>query len=334
MSVDNIVIPSGILATWDGPQSAETQRQGEDDESFDIVEVAREHARLLSVSSNGQLTDRRSTLERVASIIPPSQNFHPAFQQEFSNAYVQRSGFQRQRHNSINLGGLARSRATGRSTPANPGLRFGLAPMFQNRLDSTTATANPGIRFEVAPKFQHRLDSTTETNLEDSYLFRRLDNYKPSYQDVASQSSAGPLFLARESSVNTVALRRKSSSRYLERHQSEKSRLSSVNVARRASIVVGNVLEKVKDTVTAPLRRSSLQEVYEKAKIRQIQLKRSIVAQISFQYFSYLLMLAGIYFIFVGFPLWKGLVLVLFNVFHMQLAIPAGTAAFLGIAFL
>ena len=93
-------------------------------------------------------------------------------------------------------------------------------------------------------------------------------------------------------------------------------------------------MEKVVDTVTRPLRRTSLQDVYEKAKIRQTQLTRSTVAQIGFQYFSYLLMLAGIYFVFVGYPLWKGLVLVLYDVFRMQLTIPVGTAVFLGIAFL
>ena len=311
MNVDNILIPGGILAAWDGPQPAETQRHGGDSEDFDIVEVAREQARSLSVSVENQGGVRRNTLERIASTVPPSQTTQPAFQQEFRDIYVQRSGFQRQRNNTINLGGLARSRATGLNTPANLGLRF-----------------------EVAPPSRNPLESTTTTNLEDSYVFRRLEDYKPSYQDAASQSSAGPLFLARESSLSTVAVRRKSSQRYIERHPSGTSRLSSITVARRASIVVGNVIEKVKDTVTGPLRRSSLQEVYEKAKIRQAQLKRSTVAQISFQYVSYLLMLAGIYFVFVGFPLWKGLVLVIYNVFHLQLAIPAGTAAFLGIAFL
>ena len=311
MNIDNIVIPGGILSTWDGPQPTETQRPGGNDESFDVVEVAREHARLLSVSSNGQLSGRKDTLERVASIIPPRQIIQPAFPQGLPDTFVQRSGFQRPRHNSINLGGLARSRATGLSTPANPGLRFDLPPTLPNRLDSTTTT-----------------------DLEESYVFRRLKDYNPSYQHKASQSSAGSLFLARKGSRNTVALRGVSSHTYLERHPSEMSRVSSVTMARRASIVVGNVIDKVKDTVTAPLRRSSLQEVYEKAKIRQAQLKRSVLAQVIFQYVSYLLMLAAIYFIFVGFPLWKGLVLVLFNVFHMQLAIPAGTAAFLGIAFL
>lgn len=308
MNIDNIVIPGGILATWDGPQSTETQRYGGDNESFDIVEVAREHARSLSASFDGQGSDERSTLERIASI---SETIQAAPRHGSRSTYGQRPGFQRQKSNSINLGGLARSRATGLSTPANPGLRL-----------------------EPAATVQDPLESNTTANLEDSYVFQRLEDYKPSNQDTTWLSSTGPLFLAGSSSENTAAPHRKSSHKDLERQLSRKSRLSSANVARRASIAVGNAVEKVIDTVTGPLRRSSLQEVYEKAKIRQVQLMRSTVAQISFQYVSYLLMLAAIYFVFVGFPLWKGLVLVLYNLFHMQLTLPAGTAVFLGIAFL
>ena len=311
MNVDNIVIPGGILATWDGPQSTETQRHGGDNERFDIVEVARERARSLSVSVNNQGSGRRGTLERIASSIPLSHPIRSASQRERLKTYGQRPGFQRQRSNSINLGGLARSRATGLSTPANPGLRL-----------------------EPAATSQNHLDPTATIDFEDSYVFKRLEDYKRSSQDTARLSSAGTLFLARSNSVNMAPLRKESSHRYLERNPSRKSLLSSANVTRRASVAVGNVVEKVKDTVTAPLRRSSLQEVYEKAKIRQVKLKRSLATQIIFQYACYLLMLAAIYFVFVGFPLWRGLVLLLYDVFRLQSAIPAGTAVFLGIAFL
>ena len=311
MNIDNIVIPGGILATWNDPQSAGAQRDVGDNERFDIVEVARERARSLSVSFGGQGSGGRSTLERIASIIPPSENTEAASPQESPNTYGQMLGHQRQRSNTINLGGLARSRVTGLGTPANPGLRL-----------------------EPAVTFQESLGPATTINLEDSYVFQRLEDCKPSDQDTAWQSSTSPLFLARTGAVKTAALRRTSSHIHLERNPSINSPLSSANVARRASIAVGNAVEKVKDTVTGPLRRSSIQEVYEKAKIRKAQLDRSPVAQIIFQYVAYLLMLAGVYFVFVGFPLWKGLVLVLYSLFHMQLTVPAGTAAFIGIAFL
>ena len=312
MNIDNIVIPGGILATWDGPHLTEKQGHEGDNECFDIVEVARERARSLSVSVDYQGSGGRSRLERIASSVPPSETTQAASRKESRSTYAQRPAFHRQRSQSIEIGGLARSRATGFNTPANPGLRLEPSVTFQYPLDSTNTTIN----------------------LEDSYMFQRLEDYKPSSQETGRNTSTGPLFLARGSSANMTTLRRESSNRYLERLPSRKSRLSSGNVARRASVAVGGVVEKAVDTVTRPLRRTSLQEVYEKAKVRQVQLTRSTVAQISFQYVSYLLMLAGIYFVFVGFPLWRGLVLVLYDVFRMQLAIPVGTAVFLGIAFL
>lgn len=313
MNVDNIVIPGGILATWDGPQSTERQRYGGDnDESFDIVEIARERARSLSVAVDGpSVGRRRSMLEQILSTIPSSETIQTAPRKQPSNKNRQRPRFHRQRSNSINLGGLARSRATGLSTPANPGLRL-----------------------EPTITFQDPLNSSTAINLDESYVFQRLDDCPPSYQDTAPLSARGPFSIARSRSVDLAALRRKHSDRNWEGISSKESPLSSANVARRASIAIGNVVEKVKISVTAPLRRSSLQDVYEKAKIRQVQLRRSPVAQFTFQYVFYLFTLAAIYFIFVGFPLWKGLVLVLYNLFHVQLAIPAGTAVFLGIAFL
>ncbi len=61
---------------------------------------------------------------------------------------------------------------------------------------------------------------------------------------------------------------------------------------------------------------------------------RSNAVQIGFEYTFYLLMLATIYFVFVGVPLWNGLVLTIYYIFDMKLVVPAGTAIFLGIGFL
>ena len=103
---------------------------------------------------------------------------------------------------------------------------------------------------------------------------------------------------------------------------------------RRASVAVQDAVGTVKDTLTSALRRSSLEEVYEKAKIRQVQLMRSTPAQLGFEYAFYFMLLAIIYFIFIGIPFWNGLVLTLYFIFDMKLVVPAGTAAFLGVGFL
>ncbi|KAL8828361.1 MAG: hypothetical protein Q9191_002631, partial [Dirinaria sp. TL-2023a] len=109
---------------------------------------------------------------------------------------------------------------------------------------------------------------------------------------------------------------------------------SAINVIRRAGIVVGNAVEKAKDTVTGALRRSSLQELYEKAKIRQIQLKRSNTAQNGSEYIFYALIFATTKFDFTGYPQRNCLVRTIYYLFEMKLVVPAGTAAFLGISFL
>jgi len=196
---------------------------------------------------------------------------------------------------------LGRSKATGLNTPVKPGLT------------------------------QQPLTSDKSSELENSYIFQGLQNYSLSGQQPAQTSSIPPVFLARNGSKDAARQRKESAP---DRKQSSVSQYSTINVVRRASIAVENTVEKVKETITGALRRSSLQEVYEKAKIRQAQLKRTTAVQVSFQYTFYLLMIATIYFFFIGYPLWNGFVLTVYYLFDKELVIPAGTAIFLGIGFL
>ena len=171
--------------------------------------------------------------------------------------------------------------------------------------------------------------------LNSTYVFQRLGDQHPNSN--ALDSSREPLiFLDRNTPHRVASAHRdtKFSTEKQERNQSQTSQISAANIIRRASVVVQNAVETVKDTVTGALRRGSLEELYEKAKIRQLQLMRSTVVQYGFQYTFYLVMLAFIYFVFVGFPLWNGFVITIYNVFDMKLVVPAGTAAFLGTGFL
>lgn len=61
-------------------------------------------------------------------------------------------------------------------------------------------------------------------------------------------------------------------------------------------------------TVTDAFRRSSLQDVYEKAKVKGQQLQREPWAQTVFEYTVYLVLVLFVYFVLVGLPLWKGTV--------------------------
>lgn len=121
------------------------------------------------------------------------------------------------------------------------------------------------------------------------------------------------------------------------RDNSEQSRFSTQTLARRASVLIDRTVDGVQNAVAAVLntgRKSSVAEMYEKAKVRQVKIKRSPAAQYAFEYFCYLLIVAFIYFVFVGRPLWDGVVWYIYIVFMRYLVVPAGTAAFLGIGFL
>ena len=117
------------------------------------------------------------------------------------------------------------------------------------------------------------------------------------------------------------------------------------SILRRASVLVGDAVQGVASAVTGTVhgvgnavRRTSLYEVYngyyQKAQIRQEKLKRSKFAMIAFRYVFYFFLLALLYFVMVGFPLWTGLVLVIYYLLSRTLVVPGGFAIFIGVAFL
>lgn len=320
MTVDNIVIPSGMLAARDGPLNTYDGVHENGPESFNISEVARQRARSLSVSfvRFGPISEDESG--PLGDVIVSRRRSQSSLRRHPSGIRGEGRRLQRpQRSSSINLGGLGRSRVTGLSTPANRGLRLDRIPsIFDPAKQRVTGAPS---RFDTIP------------GLESTYVFQRLGNQHHDWN--TNEASHDPqVFLGRNSGQLTSPIRRESSPRKIERIQSNTSQFSSPDVIRRASVAVQNAVGAVKDTVTSALRRSSLEEVYEKAKSRQLQLMRSTAAQIGFEYTFYLVLLAIIYFVFVGIPLWNGLVLTIYYVFDMKLGVPAGTAAFLGVGFL
>lgn len=313
MTIDNIVIPSGMLAARDDPLNTSNVVHANGPESFDVSEVARQRARSLSVSFAGFSPTSRDESGPLRSITVSRRRSHHSLRRHPSAIRGEGGLLQRlQRANSINVAGLERSRVTGLSTPANRGLR----------LDRTLSIFDPTKRRGTeAPS---RLDVLPD--LESTYVFQSLGDHH--LDGNAIEASRDPqVFLGGNSEPLTRPTRRASS-------LSTASQYSSPDVIRRASIAVQNAVGTVKDTVTSALRRSSLQEVYEKAKIRQVQLTRSTTAQVGFEYTFYVVLLAIIYFVFIGFPFWNGLVLTIYYIFDMKLVVPAGTAAFLGVGFL
>lgn len=287
MSIDNIVIPGGILAAWDGPIAEEDGDRSDRREAFDVTQVARQRARTLSVSFPRPAQSREDGSVHLESIVVTNGIDQRPLQRHPTDTDVQGTQTQRtQRPHTINLGNFGRSRMT--DIP----------------------------------------------ELENTYVFESLGNTQPSDGNTSTPTLENPIFLGRQDSHTADITRKYSVPKRHQRNQSYASQFSTIGVVRRASVIVENTVGKVKETVSSALRRSSVEDLYEKAKIRKLQLKRSTAAQVVFEYAFYLFLLACVYFVFVGVPLWNGLVLTIYYIFDMKLLLTGGFVIFLGIGFL
>ncbi|KAI9147567.1 hypothetical protein HJFPF1_12593 [Paramyrothecium foliicola] len=84
--------------------------------------------------------------------------------------------------------------------------------------------------------------------------------------------------------------------------------------------------------VSDAIRRSSIFYVYEKAKVRGVELQRKRWVQIVFEYSIYLLLVLFCYFFLIGLPLWRGAVLSLYLLELKTFGMTAGLVITLGMA--
>ncbi|EMC96347.1 glycosyltransferase family 2 protein [Baudoinia panamericana UAMH 10762] len=99
-----------------------------------------------------------------------------------------------------------------------------------------------------------------------------------------------------------------------------------------AAGAVVNAVDTAKELVTNAFRRSSLNDVYEKAKSRGEHLKRKKWVMLLFEYSVYALSLAFIYFVLVGVPLWKGTVWWLYWVVSNKFVVAGTWSVTIGLA--
>ncbi|KAJ5549715.1 hypothetical protein N7535_002348 [Penicillium sp. DV-2018c] len=83
---------------------------------------------------------------------------------------------------------------------------------------------------------------------------------------------------------------------------------------------------------TISSEQSSLQEVYEKAKLRGVAIQRKHWVRLLFEYSIYLFLVLFVYFVLVGMPLWKGAVWWLYYVIRTKFVIQGGYAITIGLA--
>lgn len=82
------------------------------------------------------------------------------------------------------------------------------------------------------------------------------------------------------------------------------------------------------------LRSGNARDMYEKAKVRQEQIKRSQIVQSIFIYTFYACLVACIYLVLIGMPLWRGAVWYMYILFKKHMVLKAGLTITFGIALL
>lgn len=265
-------------------------------------------------------------------------------------AYEQRRDFDARAH-SIAVGGLERSRTLGIDSKANDfGIAGGREPLRKTSLPTVIEGSMRGAETPrsipqsptLGPQEDRPERPTTsaskkknrrsfiEVLAENSVVFRNLANYDmgaSSYSDsVKSRAESieepdpfsDPIYVVPGEKVLD-----EESDGGLTRTPTALSKI------RNASVV-----QAAQQTINSFARKSSLADVYEKAKARGIYLQRKRWVQILFEYSIYALILLFIYFVLVGRPLWNGAVWWLYWVFDHKFSVAGTWSITIGLAFL
>lgn len=98
------------------------------------------------------------------------------------------------------------------------------------------------------------------------------------------------------------------------------------------AVVPEKVQETARNVINKAGQNTAMYEVYEKAKIRGVELQRKRWVEILFEYTFYTVLLCFVYFVLVGLPLWKGAVYWLYWVVGHKFVIAGGWSITIGIA--
>ncbi|KAJ5191758.1 uncharacterized protein N7498_010743 [Penicillium cinerascens] len=170
------------------------------------------------------------------------------------------------------------------------------------------------------------------------------DRTQPQYSATSKQNQSGGI--VRSASLST---RRVARPRPATRPQSNPPELHSWENIRRsaflkppATVPENEPITPIKESFISPKstptnsqfnsRRSSMYEVYEKAKVRGVALHRKYWVRLLFEYSLYTLLILFVYFVLVGMPLWKGAVWWLYWVVQTKFVIQGGYAITIGLA--
>lgn len=103
-------------------------------------------------------------------------------------------------------------------------------------------------------------------------------------------------------------------------------------VRRVVDAVVPDKVQETARNVIGRARRSSMAEVYEKAKARGIELQRKRWVEVLFEWTIYTILISFIYFVLIGMPLWKGAVYWMYWLISTKFVIAGGWSITIAIA--
>ncbi|OQN97249.1 hypothetical protein B0A48_16791 [Cryoendolithus antarcticus] len=187
------------------------------------------------------------------------------------------------------------------------------------------------------------LDPFPEVLEESTTLFTRLSSYdlrgqaRPQLTTTRSGDSDIDPFSGnsvRDDTVHPGEFSEKHATGRLSRAGTPSSHGRRQSVVSLAAGAVINVVHAATNGVTNLVRRNSLHDVYEKAKVRSLYLQRKRWVQIFFEWAVYVLLLAFVYFVLVGLPLWNGAVWWLYWVVGHKFVVAGTWSVTIGLALL
>ena len=292
-SLQNIEIPSHLLATAsvtrDWTPDSEARRYGSlsdttnADENFNIARIAQ------------QL--RTDVDEQIPSPSAGGLSRSNTFNAGNGRAERKLSAFEN-RHN------VYGARAAWRKTSLPT-----LKEMASRPSMHSAESASPNSSFASKHDFM-----SDESVSNDTMLFKELSSYDLSAKyhgrsrELSSPENAapdvriinGPIEGPPDVDIGPMDGLKRSGTRLSFRHRP--------SIIQEAATVIATAAQAVTGGVANVARRTSIVDVYEKAKVRGAELQRKRWVQILFEYSVYAILLAFIYFVLIGVPLWKGAV--------------------------
>lgn len=213
------------------------------------------------------------------------------------------------------------------------------APVFEkDRDEADRDKRNTKLTFASIPEEEKKEEQ--DSSNRSSRIFRRLSYVARSFVGSHGDRRSGSIASRspRHSNRLSVLFRPKYGSYDFESHASiNKPRKRDSKAIPKSWRFLGIDTPGVADAVsnvTNKLRNPNWREMYQKAMVRQEKIRRSRSSQLIFKYTFYVLLVATVYLLLVGLPLWRGLVWYMYILFEKHLVLKAGLTITFGLGFL